>query len=453
MEPLKMWIDAAGSRIRRARSMPRPHPVRRSLLGVVIGLLALATAGRAQGDEESAAGRLFQEGRALMVEGRFAEACPKLEESQRLEPTGGTQLNVAVCHERLGKIATAWVEFNDALVTARTEGRPEREKFAQGRLAALEPRLPWLLVRVAPEVDASDLTIAIDGATIPAIAWGKEMPIDPGEHRVTATAGGQLLLETTVALKESAHETVTVSAGAAADASEPPAPPVPEEKPAKAPARARPRARARTPSAPVHLAGRFVYEVGAFAGFLTGSMDRAEITDDPETARFTVQTLEGNAQVESCASVSCSYRLPDRGGFVTGPTAFVGYALTERVHVGLRSILGLRAGGGALFTIGPSASAHVLGPIWAGGSLLLGTASQSGRGYVLPEEPTYDDLYDRDFRMSASLGAALGASAEIGVTVLERPTGSLMIQATGLFLSGNNGSAFALPLSVVYRWY
>ena len=35
------------------------------------------------GAEESDAARLFREGRALVVEGRFADACPKLEESQR----------------------------------------------------------------------------------------------------------------------------------------------------------------------------------------------------------------------------------------------------------------------------------------------------------------------------------------------------------------------------------
>src|SRR5690242_11600284 len=121
--------------VKRSSALPARAPI--GALLVVASALASVTA---SAGDESVAERVFNEGRALMVAGRFAEACPKLEESQRLEPKGGTQLNVAACHERLGKIATAWVEFHDAVVAAKTEGHPERERLAQQRVDALEPR-------------------------------------------------------------------------------------------------------------------------------------------------------------------------------------------------------------------------------------------------------------------------------------------------------------------------
>ena len=41
-------------------------------------------------DDKALATTLFRQGRSLMAEGRLAEACPKLEESHRLVPSGGT---------------------------------------------------------------------------------------------------------------------------------------------------------------------------------------------------------------------------------------------------------------------------------------------------------------------------------------------------------------------------
>jgi tetratricopeptide (TPR) repeat protein len=84
---------------------------------------------------------LFREGRALMATGRNGEACPKLAESQRLDPSGGTLLNLALCDERAGQLARARREFDEAAAVARREGRADREAEATTRARAIAARI------------------------------------------------------------------------------------------------------------------------------------------------------------------------------------------------------------------------------------------------------------------------------------------------------------------------
>ena len=51
--------------------------------------------------------KLFQEGRRLMANGSIEEACAKFTESQRLDPSSGTLINLAACHAELGMTASA----------------------------------------------------------------------------------------------------------------------------------------------------------------------------------------------------------------------------------------------------------------------------------------------------------------------------------------------------------
>ncbi|WP_437509811.1 hypothetical protein [Sorangium sp. So ce1099] len=438
------------------------------LAGALLGASALLSV-RQVVAEESAAERLFREGRALLVEQRFAEACPKLEESQRLEPSLGTKLNVAFCHERLGDVATAWVGFQEALITARTAGDAAREAFARARLDALAPRVPWLRVRVsAGDAGADQVAILLDGAALDPVAWDKELPVDPGEHVVAAAHQGEVFWQTTVALRESERVDVAVPAPAPTEAEAAPAPAPAERAPAAAsrparrptarpPAAQRPTAQlpmARLPtarllpdaprdrvreersarSAAPGAADRMVYEVGGFMGYLW---------------------LDADAAGDCVTSYgACNFSLW-AGSFLAGATGFVGYTATERLDLGLRAQISLHSSAGILIALGPSLS-YALGEHFrVGSSLLFGTATQTGMAYeqgsIRPEPSTgyYDDL---TVEASVPLGLSMGLGVELGMKLMDGPSGALFLQTTPLLLVGVNGVAASLPLGVVYRW-
>jgi hypothetical protein len=152
-------------------------------------LIGSTTFARAQTSPSMATAEgLFEEGRRLMSEGKVDEACPKFAESYRLDPGGGTALNVALCHEQQGRTATAWAEFNEALAWAIKDGRESRAKLAREHIATLEPLLRRVAVAPAAQARVPGLEIKIDGVVVGQAAWGVATPLDPGDHIIEATA-------------------------------------------------------------------------------------------------------------------------------------------------------------------------------------------------------------------------------------------------------------------------
>lgn len=153
-------------------------------------VLALAGTARAADTQEIAAEKLFDEGHALLIQKRWAEACEKLAASEALAPAGGTELNLGECYDALGKTASAWGAFRKAAARARAAHATQAEVIANQRAATLEPRLLRLSIVVASP--ASDLEIRVDGAVLARDAWGEGIPVDPGEHAVVASQPGRV---------------------------------------------------------------------------------------------------------------------------------------------------------------------------------------------------------------------------------------------------------------------
>jgi hypothetical protein len=165
-------------------------------------MLLSAPTALAQSSDAATAELLFQQGRDLLRLGKPTQACPKLAESQRLDPATGTLLALAMCHEAEGKLASAWAEFVNVEARSRSEGRVDREKVSHDRAAALKARLSTLEIQVGGSVAGLDgLEIHRDGVLLGGGAWNTAVPVDGGEHVVEVTAHGKKPWKTNVSVK------------------------------------------------------------------------------------------------------------------------------------------------------------------------------------------------------------------------------------------------------------
>jgi hypothetical protein len=186
--------------------------VHASLLGSV--LWASAPSAHAQSDS-AAARALFAEGRSLMDSERYEQACPKFEESLRLDHGMGTQFNLAHCWEKVGRTASAWALFLDVAAAARAANQPQRETAARERAKVLEAKLTRLRIDVSNA--SPDTQVERDGQDVRKASWGTGVPVDPGKHVVRVSAPGKQTWSDEVDVP-AAPRTFTVTVPALTDA-------------------------------------------------------------------------------------------------------------------------------------------------------------------------------------------------------------------------------------------
>lgn len=155
-------------------------------MALLVAPLTLARSSSAQ--DLAAAEALFRAGLGLLDRGDYAAACPKLAESNRLDPSSGTALNLALCHAKQGKTATAWAEYLVAARLAKQQQKADRAEEATKKAGELEKDLSHLTIVVTQPVGG--LEIHRDDVRLEASAFGTSLPIDPGKHVVTASAPG-----------------------------------------------------------------------------------------------------------------------------------------------------------------------------------------------------------------------------------------------------------------------
>ena len=210
---------------------------RSRLVALVLSLAAvhgavLPRAALAQQGDKATAEALFNEGKRLMADKRYADACPKFAASHQLDPGVGALLNLAVCYEANGQTASAWATYKDAVSMATSLGQSDRAALARARAAQLEPLLAKLTIVVDKDALLDGLEIRRDAAVVPMAGWGVAVPVDPGEHVVDARAPKHKARTYRVQVAGKAQASVKIDPLEPEAEAEPPPPPPPPPPPA-----------------------------------------------------------------------------------------------------------------------------------------------------------------------------------------------------------------------------
>jgi hypothetical protein len=171
--------------------LARPFAGAGALVVACVGVCVIPAEARADTGDVVAAEALFRSGKDLLAAKDYAHACPKLAESFRLDPATGTLLALAICHERDGKLASAWGEYSDVASRSKAEGRTDREVAARSKVEELQSQLSTLTIVVPDAAQVPGLEVKRGGTAIVPAWFGTPVPVNGGPVSIDATAPGK----------------------------------------------------------------------------------------------------------------------------------------------------------------------------------------------------------------------------------------------------------------------
>jgi hypothetical protein len=136
-------------------------------------------------DDGTDAKALFDKGRALYKQEKYLDACPLFEQSLALDAALGTELNLALCWSKIGKLSDAAKLLGVVSSKTTSDKEATRHKIAVEALADIDQRMPKLQIERGKVAD--DVSVTIDGVEQSDIS--EPIPIDPGKHVVKARGG------------------------------------------------------------------------------------------------------------------------------------------------------------------------------------------------------------------------------------------------------------------------
>lgn len=219
------------------------------LLGVAgaAGTLVLSVSSPAWAqtdDDRSGARAAASEGLKAFDAKKWADALDLFRRAESLVHAPPHLLYMARANVQLGHLVEAHELYerirNENITPDKPHAFQQAHADAETELAALEPSIPYVKVVVAGG-GSKAVALTVDGAPVNAALIGVARPIDPGEHKLQATAEGLKSDVASVVLKKGETQTVTLELRPSPST---PAPAVVPPTPAPPPA-------AATPPAPI----------------------------------------------------------------------------------------------------------------------------------------------------------------------------------------------------------
>ncbi len=197
-----------------------------SRLGTLLLLAAVTTlAPSALAQDAAALARArerFREGAALQAAGDWSRALDAYKEVALVKSSATLRFNIATCEEKSGDYLRAMGSYRFALTEATKSNAKDMEGAVKAALAALEPRIPMLLVKRGEGAGVAEVTL--DGHALGNPSIGVELQVNPGPHEIRATAPDREPLIVPVTVEDKDHKVVDLVLKAVAVAA-PVAPP------------------------------------------------------------------------------------------------------------------------------------------------------------------------------------------------------------------------------------
>lgn len=211
----------------------RNRHVAAALLAALLAQSAAIPSAMAQeepGSAETAAARgLAVEGLKLADSGKCPEAIDKLMRAEKLHHSAIVQGRLGECQISVGKLVDGTENLRKVLrepVPANpSPALLKARERAQAALDGAKPKIAFLTISVKGPKEMKEVSVTVDGDSVPIALLDADRPTDPGDHVVEATAPGYLKASARISVKEAERKSVSVRLDADPNAVALPPPP------------------------------------------------------------------------------------------------------------------------------------------------------------------------------------------------------------------------------------
>lgn len=185
----------------------------RAAAALVALLLAGPSQAFAQTASKAAADELFKQAVRLANQGQFEAAATRFKASYEADPTLGTLLGLAMAEQRCGKMASAYVHYQELRDLARRNHDADREREARTRMSGIEGDVPRLTLTCSSALPRG-AHLWLDDSPLPVAALGTAIPVDAGAHVVKVRYGDRDLFLKSLTVSQGEHARIEVPASA-----------------------------------------------------------------------------------------------------------------------------------------------------------------------------------------------------------------------------------------------